>query len=200
MHLSSVENNPAAEGAYANLIGAVKAAGQTVPQIWHLFAYKPAMSLHLERLTHEVMRGPSPLSAGFRELIATLTSARNQTPFCATTHASATTELLGNRDLVDKVMIDPQVAPVSPAEKLLLGFVEKVNREFWKIGPSDFDELRDAGWSEEAIYDAISVCALFNFYNRWVSTNGVCQMPDEALQTSGKRIAQTGYLRTDVTK
>ena len=65
MHLPTVENNPGAEGAYADLIAAVRTAGQPVSQIWHLFAYKPAMSQHLERLTHEVMRGPSPLSAGW---------------------------------------------------------------------------------------------------------------------------------------
>jgi uncharacterized peroxidase-related enzyme len=197
MHLSSVENNPQAEGAYAGLIAAVRAAGQPVPQIWHLFAYKPAMTVHVERLTHEIMRGPSPLSPGFRELIATLTSARNRTPFCATTHASVTTTLLGDRALVESVMRDPATAPVTPAERALLGFVEKVNCEFWNIGESDFVPLREAGWPDEAIYDAISVCALFNFYNRWVGTTGVCQMPDEAILSTGKRIAQTGYLRTD---
>ncbi len=200
MYLSSVENNQTSEGAYADLIAAVRSAGQPVSQIWHLFAYKPAVTLHLERLTHEIMRGPSPLSAGVRELIATLTSTRNQTPFCATTHAAATTELLGNRELVEGVMRDVANAPVSPAEKVLLAFVEKVNGEFWKIGVEDFEVLRAAGWSEEAIYDAISVCALFNFYNRWVSSNGVCQMPDAGIEASGKRIAQTGYLRTDAAK
>lgn len=197
MHLSSVENNSAVQGPYADLIAAVRSAGQPVSQIWHLFAYKPAMTLHLERLTQEIMRGPSPLSAGFRELIATMTSARNQTPFCATTHAAATTELLGDRKLVESVLRDHRNAPVSPAEKELLIFIEKVNREFWNIGPDDFEALRVGGWNDEAIYDAIAVCALFNFYNRWVSANGVCQMPDEGVKASGKRIAQTGYLRTD---
>ena len=199
MHLPEVEQN-AAPGAYAELIAAVRSAAGPVPQIWHLFAYKPAMTLHLERMTHEIMRGPSPLSPGFRELIATLTSARNQTPFCATTHAAATTALLGDRALVESVMRDVPTAPVTPAEKALLSFVEKVNREFWAVGAPDFEPLRTAGWSDEAIYDAIDVCALFNFYNRWVSTNGVCQMPAEGIETSGKRIAETGYLRTDVMK
>lgn len=197
MHLTDVENNPG-DGAYASLIAAVRAAGQPVPQIWHLFAYKPEMTLHLERLTHAIMRGPSPLSPGFRELIATLTSSRNQTPFCATTHAAATTELLGNHALVESVMRDVGTAPVSPKEKVLLAFVEKVNREFWTIGASDFDALRAAGWTDEAIYDAIAVCALFNFYNRWVSSNGVCQMEEAGVRHSGERIARTGYLRTDV--
>ena len=81
MFLSDVENNPAARGAYAEIIAACRADGVPFPQIWHLFAFKPNATQHLERFTHEVMRGPSPLSAGFRELIAGMTSARNRCPF-----------------------------------------------------------------------------------------------------------------------
>lgn len=196
LHLADVENH-AAPGAYADLIAAVRAAGQPVAGIWRLFAYKPEATIHLERLTHQIMRGPSPLTPGFRELIATLVSTRNQTAFCATTHAAAATELIGDRRMVDAVMRDAATAPLSPAERALLVFVEKVNREFWRIGPEDFEGLRRAGWSDEAVYDAIAVCALFNFYNRWVSANGVCQMSEDGTRMSGKRIAETGYLRTD---
>jgi hypothetical protein len=77
--LPDVEDNPRGPSSYADLIRACR--GREYPQIWHLFAYKPEAGKHLERLTHEVMRGPSPLSPGFRELIAALTSARNQCPF-----------------------------------------------------------------------------------------------------------------------
>ena len=81
MFLPSVENNPDAKGSYAELIASCRKAGALFPQIWNLFAYKPNATQHLERWTHEIMRGPSPLSPGFRELIAALTSARNQCPF-----------------------------------------------------------------------------------------------------------------------
>lgn len=50
------------------------AAGIPVPQIMHLFNYKPARTKFLAMFTHEVMRGPSPLSPGQRELIAAFTS------------------------------------------------------------------------------------------------------------------------------
>jgi hypothetical protein len=79
--LRDVEDNPRGESSYANLIRACRTRGAEYPQIWHLFAYKPVASKHLERFTHEVMRGPSPLSAGLRELIAAFTSVRNQCPF-----------------------------------------------------------------------------------------------------------------------
>lgn len=68
-------------GAYADLIRVARASGGEYPQIWHLFAYKPEMTKHLERFTHALMRGPSPLSPGLRELIAAYTSARNHCPF-----------------------------------------------------------------------------------------------------------------------
>jgi len=47
----------------------------------HLFAYKPDRTDHLAAFTHGVMRGPSPLSPGQRELIAALTSKLNQCLF-----------------------------------------------------------------------------------------------------------------------
>ena len=81
MFLPGVENGEGTEGAYGELIRGARRLAAEYPQIWHLFAFKPAAGGHLERFTHEVMRGPSPLSAGFRELIAALVSARNQCPF-----------------------------------------------------------------------------------------------------------------------
>ena len=60
---------------------AMEAAGIPVPQILYLFAFKPRMTDHLSRFTQELMRGPSPLSPGQRELIAAFTSSRNRCLF-----------------------------------------------------------------------------------------------------------------------
>ena len=68
-------------GAYAHLIEDLRAAGEPVPQIMHLFAYKPDRTDFLSRFTQSVMRGPSPLPAGIRELIAAFTSRRNDCLF-----------------------------------------------------------------------------------------------------------------------
>jgi alkylhydroperoxidase family enzyme len=80
MYLKEVEGHQA-EGPYGELIAQGRAAGFPVPQIWHLFAFKPQATEHLARFTQEVMRGPSPLPPGIRELIAAFTSRRNQCPF-----------------------------------------------------------------------------------------------------------------------
>ena len=73
----------------------------------------------------------------------------------------------------------------------------KVNRTSNQITQEDIDEARQAGWSDEALYDAITVCAIFNFYNRWIDATGVQDMPALGYQMSGRRLATEGYVHED---
>lgn len=74
-------------------------------------------------------------------------------------------------------------------------FVGKVNHQSPSISEIDMRLLHDVGWTDEAIYYAITVCALFNFYNRWIDASGVHPMSEEAHRTFGTRTAQHGYVR-----
>jgi alkylhydroperoxidase family enzyme len=80
MYLKDVEAHRGV-GPRAETIERLRAAGMPIPQIMHLFAYKPDRTDHLAAFTQGVMRGPSPLSPGQRELIAALTSKLNQCLF-----------------------------------------------------------------------------------------------------------------------
>jgi len=80
MYLSEVERCEPA-GLRAATIRGMKDAGLPVPQILHLLSYKPDRTDHLSRFTQAVLRGPSPLPPGIRELIAAFTSRRNECPF-----------------------------------------------------------------------------------------------------------------------
>ena len=94
---------------------------------------------------------------------------------------------------MDAVLSDYTTAPLSDAERVLFGFVVQVNEASHRIGPDDIARVKAAGWTEEAIYDAITVCALFNFYNRWIDATGVSDMPAEAYAQGGRRTAAHGY-------
>ena len=80
MYLTGVEQHDG-EGRYADTIRQLRRLAVPVPQIMHLFAFKPDRTEHLAEFTHGVMRGPSPLAPGLRELIAAFTSRRNACPF-----------------------------------------------------------------------------------------------------------------------
>ena len=92
------------------------------------------------------------------------------------------------------VLRDYKTAPIREAERALFAFVEMVNRDSPSIGEADIAALHEAGWSDEAIYDAVMACALFNFYNRWIDATGVHEMSEEGHRASGKRLAARGYL------
>jgi alkylhydroperoxidase family enzyme len=92
------------------------------------------------------------------------------------------------------VLHDPATSPLSDAEKVLFGFLEKVNADSTQTQQSDIDAVKAAGWSDEAIYDALTVCALFNFYNVWIDSTGVHDMPAMGYQASGQRLAEHGYV------
>ena len=80
MFLAGVEQKEP-DGPYVKVMADLRAAGRPVPQIMHLFAYKPDRTGFLSQFTQGVMRGPSPLPAGVRELIAAFTSRRNDCAF-----------------------------------------------------------------------------------------------------------------------
>ena len=105
--------------------------------------------------------------------------------------------MLGDVEKVAAVLKDYRTAPISAAEKTLFKFIDRVNRESHTLRPADIAEVKAAGWTDEALYDAISVCAIFNFYNRWIDATGVQDMPALGYQMSGHRLATDGYAHPD---
>jgi hypothetical protein len=81
MFLPEVEANPKPSGYLDSITQMQKMGATEYPQIWHLFGYLPSATQHLARFTQEMLRGPSPMSPGMRELIAAYTSQRNECPF-----------------------------------------------------------------------------------------------------------------------
>jgi uncharacterized peroxidase-related enzyme len=193
MYLPEVEHNPNRRGDYSPLIEMLRGSGADVPQIMHLFAFKPAATQHLRNFTQEVMRGPSALTPRFRELIAAFVSTRNQCKFCSGSHIAVAAKLYGDDDLVNAVVRDFRSASIEHAEKLLLAYLEKLTLAPATTSADDVDSLREAGWTDEAIYDAVTVCAMFNFYNRWIEGSGVQDMNAEGYARSAERLSTVGY-------
>jgi uncharacterized peroxidase-related enzyme len=101
--------------------------------------------------------------------------------------------LLGSRERVDAVLKDYKTAPIPESERALFAYLEKVTLEPATVSDADVEGLRQAGWSDEAIYDAVMVCGLFSFYNRWIDATGVHDMTKKDYEASGQRLAARGY-------
>lgn len=93
------------------------------------------------------------------------------------------------------VLEDFETAPIPENEKVLWRFLDKVNHDSPHVAPADIDVLHAAGWTDEQLYYAITVVALFNFYNRWIDATGVHALSDDEHRENGKRSATGGYVR-----
>lgn len=98
-------------------------------------------------------------------------------------------------EFVAGVVGDLKTSALTEKEKALFTFVDKVNSQSIEISPDDMQPLYAVGWDDEAIYYAITVCALFNFYNRWVDASGVHVLSDDAHRQNARRSAVAGYVR-----
>lgn len=94
-----------------------------------------------------------------------------------------------------EVLEDFETSSLPDPEKVLLRFVDRVNHHSPDITAEDMQPLYAAGWDDEQIFYAITVCSLFNFYNRWIDATGVHPLSEEAHREGGKRSAMTGYVR-----
>ncbi len=98
-------------------------------------------------------------------------------------------------EFVSGVIRDLEASKLTEKEKALFRFIDRVNGHSTSITSRDMESLHAAGWDDEAIYYAITVCALFNFYNRWVDASGVHALSDEMHRQGAKRSAAAGYVR-----
>ena len=77
---------------------------------------------------------------------------------------------------------------------MTLGLLEKVTLTPWEIGPADITPLQATGVSEQAIEDALVVCALFNIIDRIADALDVAIPTAEGFAQTADRLLEHGYL------
>ncbi len=119
------------------------------------------------------LRGEGELTIAERELIAAYVSGLNACTFCYGSHRIYS-EIFGiPRGLVDALLSDFDNAPVDPRLRPILAYVGKLTRLPSRLTRADAEAVFAQGWSEDALYEAIQVCAAFNMMNRIVEGTGV---------------------------
>ncbi len=165
-----------------------------VPGIRSLVLFRPETGKPLYELAQVLLRGPSPLSEGERELIAAYVSHRNDCMFCRNSHAAAARCLLGEEEnLVDDVLEDMKLSSVSDKMKTLLNIAGKVQILGNKVTPEDIAAARSSGADDREIHDTVLIAASFSMFNRYVDGLASFTPTDAAVyEEMGKRMAK-GY-------
>jgi uncharacterized peroxidase-related enzyme len=167
-----------------------------LPGIRGPMAYRPETSKPLNELVEVLLRGPSTLTRGERELIATYVSAENDCYYCQTVHgAIAAAHLNDNEDLVRSVKRDFLHADVSEKMKALLKVAGEVQKGGKYVKKEDVEHARRLGATDLEIHDTVLIAAAFCMYNRYVDGLATWQPQDPAMYSSmGEHLATHGYI------
>jgi len=171
-----------------------------LPGISSGFAFRPETAKPMRELAHVLLHGPSTLSPGERELIATYVSSRNDCYFCQTSHGAAAAAHMGEDwGLVEQVKRDFAHAEVSDKLKALLTIAGKVQQGGKHVTTEDVARARELGASDAEIHDTVLIAAAFCMYNRYVDGLATWQPEDQAMYASmGEHLATHGYLTPSV--
>jgi uncharacterized peroxidase-related enzyme len=170
---------------------------ESLPGITAGFAFRPETARPMRELAEVLLRGPSPLTSGEREMIATFVSSRNDCAFCRDSHrAAAAHHLGGNYDLVDAVSNDYRTAPDSAKLNALLAIASKVQQSGKLVTTDDVAQARGEGATDVEIHDTVLIAAAFCMFNRYVDGLATLTPAEpQAYDVMGQRMAQQGYVR-----
>lgn len=153
------------------------------------FPEKGAVLMSLGEL---FLRGTSELSDAEKEILFAYGSALNNCEFCHSSHKYTAAELGVEEAVFDELVVSIDDAPIDEKLKPLLHYVRKLTQTPSQMTAADVAAVRAAGWSEDAIFDAVCICGFNNLMNRVVDATGI-EGTEEEHRESGRRLASIGY-------
>lgn len=167
-----------------------------LPGITGLLEYRKDTAAPIRALTQLLLRGPSTLSEGERELIATIVSHKNECRFCVTAHTAAADILLGEEETTSKIKEEIATAPVNDKMKALLIIASQVQESGKSVTAESIQQAKDAGATDIEIHDTVLIAALFCLYNRYVDGLATVTPTDPNFYKGlGQRLKDHGYNR-----
>jgi len=161
-------------------------------KVYDIFAGNLSMFEPFTEACEQIMRGPSALTPGERELLGSFVSALNACPYCHDVHNEAVKAFGIRGEMTERLKEDIDTSGLDEKLKPLFKLARKATEAAYKVTDADFQAAYEAGWEDDAIRDAVVVACLFNFMNRLVSTLGI-EADQGYLAEAGARIRDEGY-------
>jgi uncharacterized peroxidase-related enzyme len=160
----------------------------------NIFTAYPEIYSHWTQMGEALINGSSALSPGERELIQAYVSGLVNCRYSYIAHCEAAYARGIERGLVEKIVADPDGAPVEAKLKPVLVYVKKLTLTPTAVTQADADAVFAAGWDEKALHDVIAVTARMNFMCRIVEGYGFTPLTPEVARQRAEERAKVGYV------
>ena len=137
-----------------------------VPNVFLALAHRPDEFRAFFAYHDALMEKEGGLTKAEREMIVVTTSGENNCQYCVVAHGAILRIRAKHPLVADQVAVNYLKADITPRQRTMLDFAVKVCNESWAVSESDFQMMRDAGFSDEDIWDVAGITAFFGLSNR----------------------------------
>ncbi|WP_298450137.1 peroxidase-related enzyme [Marinobacter sediminicola] len=137
-----------------------------VPNVLTVFTHNLKQLDGFSRLYNELMMGESELSKLEREMIAVVVSSENKCFYCLVAHGAAVRVMSGDPTLGEHLVMNYRTARLDKRQRAMLDFASLLTRTPATVTEDDVQALRDAGFSDRAIWDLSQLVGFYNMTNR----------------------------------
>ncbi len=152
---------------------AVQEKAGFVPNVFLALAHRPLEFRAFFDYHDALMEKESGLSKADREMIVVATSGENNCQYCVVAHGAVLRIRAKHPLVADQVAVNYRKSDITPRQRVMLEFAVKVCNESGSVDDSDYQTLRDAGFSEEDIWDITAITAFFGMSNRLANVLGM---------------------------
>jgi len=165
-------------------IVAVQEKSGFVPNVFLALAHRPDEFRAFFAYHDALMEKESGLSKAEREMIVVATSGANRCQYCVVAHGAILRVRARNPRVADQVAINHHKAEITARQRAMLDFAMKVAIESHAVVEADFAVLREAGFTDEDIWDIGAIAAFFALSNRMA--NMIAMRPNEEFYLLGR--------------
>ncbi|MBZ6495771.1 peroxidase-related enzyme [Natrinema longum] len=153
------------------------------PNVFSAFAYKPS---HFRAFFqyHDALVEDTALEREEIEMIVVAVSGVNHCYYCNVAHGALVRIYAEDPTLADQLIANYRTADINAAHRTMLDVAVTLTERPTEIEESDLEALREAGFSEEAIWDIAAVTAYYNMSNRMATFAEM--RPNDEFHTLGR--------------
>lgn len=156
-----------------------------IPNVFLMLAYRPEEFRAFMAYHDTLMYKREGLTKAEREIIVVAVSAANQCQYCVIAHGAILRIRAKNPLIAEQVASNWRKADISDRERAMLGFAMKVTHAAYETNEADHVALREAGFSDDEIWDIAAIAAFFGMSNRLANVTSL--RPNDEFYSMGRQ-------------
>ena len=165
-------------------IAAVQEKSGFVPNVFLALARRPDEFRAFFAYHDALMEKPGGLPKVEREMVVVATSGVNNCQYCVVAHGAILRIRAKNPLIADQIAVNYRKADLAPRHKAMLDFAVKVAERSHAIDGTDYETLKNHGFSDEDAWDISAIAALFAMSNRLANAFSI--RPNDEFYTMGR--------------